>query len=75
VSTGVVFKTHLTSYGGLGYSALFDELLNKYFSGNQDLIAQLTYHNPLKLLLWREKIEEAPQKVLLTWECRWCKVR
>ncbi len=74
-STGVSFKTHLTPYGGMGYSAIFDELLNKYFVGNQDLINQVTYTNPLKLLLWRQKVEEAPQKVLLTWECRWCKVR
>ena len=34
VSTGVTFKTHLTSYGGLGYSAVFEELLLKYFTEN-----------------------------------------
>ena len=38
VSSGVAFKTNLTSYGGLGYSAVFEDLFEKYFPGNQVLI-------------------------------------
>ena len=34
VSSGVTFKTHLSHYGGFGYAAIFDELLNKYFGSN-----------------------------------------
>jgi len=31
ISSGVCFKTHMTSYGGYGYSAIFEEVLLKYF--------------------------------------------
>jgi hypothetical protein len=32
ISSGVCFKTHMTSYGGFGYSAIFEEVLLKYFN-------------------------------------------
>ena len=54
VSNGVCFKTHLTPYGGSGYNAIFDKLLNKYF--DDQVIDKLLFENPKRLLLWRDVV-------------------
>ena len=69
LSSGVSFKTHLSPYGGHGYSAIFSELPT--LPG----LAQVFTENPRKLLFWRPKEAVVVKAPVLTWECRWCKVR
>ena len=70
LSSGTCFKTHLSHFGGHGYSELFRSQLFP-----NDLFDRLCSLNPRKLLYWRPRIIEAPKAPVLTWECRWCKVR
>jgi len=69
LSSGVSFKTHLSPYGGLGYSAIFSEL------PILPCLAHVFTENPRKLLFWRPKEAVVVKAPVLTWECRWCKVR
>jgi hypothetical protein len=72
LSTGVAFKTHLSAYGGHGYSGLFTQVLD---SLPADLADQLTRVNPLRLLLWRPRPVAEPEKPKPTWQCRFCQGR
>ncbi|CDW79662.1 phosphotriesterase-related protein [Stylonychia lemnae] len=72
VSNGIQHKTHLSFYGGRGYTALFDKLLKGLPQG---IIDQLLIQNPSSLLLWREQQLEEPQAPTPKWDCRECKGR
>ena len=71
VSNGICFKTHLTNFGGSGYNGLFTKVLNTF---DPSIVDQLLIHNPKRLLLWREEVQEEVKKVVLTWACAWCMV-
>eukprot|EP00347_Sterkiella_histriomuscorum_P014064 403362297 len=70
LSNGVQFKTHLSFYGGRGYKALQEKVLNHFDLAVQD---QILIHNPARLMLWREQIQEAPALPTPKWDCRLCK--
>jgi len=69
LSSGVTFKTHLSAYGGHGYSGLFTQVLSNLPS---EVTVQITRENPKRLLMWRPRPVAEPEKPKPTWQCRFC---
>jgi len=73
ISNNINFKSQLTSYGGMGYSNLYENIILPFFitKYSAEIINGITYKNMLPILAWwKEKPkQEIKQK---TWKCHWC---